>query len=213
MSRHQLIDHICALRCVGEECANKHNQFPGLVVDQSTFIKEVANVCQRCFLQRKPFELIQMYPRNTRTRSSDRYENLSHAGTHATTKEGYIQHERSGRTTYARVHTCSGSSMNNPSRECNMRQSSLNRWDSTSVMSGSASMSSMIHVRQKFTRDPSAPKYWDLLRIPYMCPMTKQSCEGGLDGSPSIVSQPSALAREHPLRLLHIHHNALVPKC
>jgi len=74
-------------------------------------------------------------------------------------------------------------------------------------------MSSMIHVRQKFTRDPSAPKYWDLLRTPYICPMTKQSCEGGLDGSRSISSQPSALARERPLRLLHIHHNAPVPKC
>src|SRR5216683_2956001 len=103
--------------------------------------------------------------------------------------------------------------MNNPSRACNIRQSSLNRWDSTSVISGSASMSSIIHERQKFTRDPSAPKYWDLLRIPYICPITNQFCEGGLDSSPSTVLQPFALARERPSRLLHIRHSAPAQKC
>src|SRR5260221_12405497 len=90
MPRRQLIDHICALRCVGEECANKLDQFLGLVVDEGTFVKEVANVCQRCLLQWKPFKPIQMYLWNKRTRSSERYENLSHAGTHPTTKGGYI---------------------------------------------------------------------------------------------------------------------------
>ena len=90
MPRRQLIDHIRTLRCIGEECANKLDQFLGLVVDESTFVKEVANVCQRCLLQCKPFESIQMYLRNKRTKSSERYKNLSHTGTHPTTKEGYI---------------------------------------------------------------------------------------------------------------------------
>jgi hypothetical protein len=45
MPRHQLIDHICTLRCIGEERANKLDQFLGLIVDESTFIEEVANVC------------------------------------------------------------------------------------------------------------------------------------------------------------------------
>lgn len=90
MPCHQFIDHICALRCIGEECANKLDQFLGLVVDESTFVKEVANICQRCLLQRISFEPVPMYPQNKRTRSSERYENLSHAGTHPTTKGGYI---------------------------------------------------------------------------------------------------------------------------
>jgi hypothetical protein len=58
MPCHQLIDHILALRCISEERANEFDQFLGVIVDESTFIKEVADVCQRCLLQGKSFKSI-----------------------------------------------------------------------------------------------------------------------------------------------------------
>lgn len=53
MSCHKLIDHICALGCVGEERADKLYQFMCLEVDESSFIKEVANICQGGLLKEK----------------------------------------------------------------------------------------------------------------------------------------------------------------
>jgi hypothetical protein len=44
-------------------------------------------------------------------------------------------------------------------------------------------------------------------------PLNKGQYPKRLDGSPSTVSQPFGLATERPLRLLHIHHNALVQTC
>src|SRR6266851_5324209 len=91
MPRRQLIDHICTLRCIGEECANKLDQFLSLIVDESTFIKEVANVCQGCLLEEKRSNRSEIFClQKRRTKSSERYENLSHVGTHPTTKGGYI---------------------------------------------------------------------------------------------------------------------------
>jgi hypothetical protein len=51
MSCHKLIDHIRALRCVGEEGADEVYQLMCLKVDESTFVKEVADICQGGFLQ------------------------------------------------------------------------------------------------------------------------------------------------------------------
>jgi hypothetical protein len=45
MSCHKLIDHICALGRVREERADEFYQLMCLKVDESTFIKEVANIC------------------------------------------------------------------------------------------------------------------------------------------------------------------------
>jgi hypothetical protein len=84
------VNHICTLRCIGKECAHELDQFLCLVVDKSAFVKEVANVRQRGFLHRKPFNPVSTCLKRPHTKSSERYENLSHAGTHATTKEGYI---------------------------------------------------------------------------------------------------------------------------
>jgi hypothetical protein len=46
MSCHKLIDHVCALGGVGEERADELYQLMCLEVDESTFIKEVANICK-----------------------------------------------------------------------------------------------------------------------------------------------------------------------
>ena len=56
MSCRKLIDHICALGCVGEERADKLDQFLCLEVDEGTFVKEVADICQGGFLQEKLFK-------------------------------------------------------------------------------------------------------------------------------------------------------------
>ncbi len=90
MSCHKLIDRIRALGCLGEECADELYQLMRLEVDESTFIKEVADICQGGFLQEKPFKQILICQQKRPTKSSERYENLSHVGTHPTTKEGYI---------------------------------------------------------------------------------------------------------------------------
>ena len=50
MSCRKLIDDICALRCVCEERTNELDQLLGLEVDESTFVKEVADICQGGFL-------------------------------------------------------------------------------------------------------------------------------------------------------------------
>jgi hypothetical protein len=89
MSCHKLIDHICALGRVGEERADELYQLMCLEVDESTFIKEVADICQRGLLKKKTFKQILICHQRQLTKSSERYENLSHAGTHPTTKEGY----------------------------------------------------------------------------------------------------------------------------
>ena len=46
MPCHKFIDHICALGSVGEERADELYQLMCLEVDESTFIKEVADICQ-----------------------------------------------------------------------------------------------------------------------------------------------------------------------
>jgi hypothetical protein len=89
MSCHELIDHICALGRVGEERADELYKLMCLKVDESTFIKEVADICQRGLLKKKNFKQILICHQRQLTKSSERYENLSHAGTHPTTKEGY----------------------------------------------------------------------------------------------------------------------------
>ena len=89
MSCHKLIDHICALGRVGEERADELYQLLCLEVDESTFIKEVADICQGCLLKENPFKHILICQLKRLTKSSERYENLSHAGTHPTTNEGY----------------------------------------------------------------------------------------------------------------------------
>lgn len=91
MSCRKLIDNICALGCVREERTNELDQLLGLEVDESTFVKEVADICQGGFLQENPFKQILIYQQNRPTKSSERYENLSHAGTHPTIKEGCIR--------------------------------------------------------------------------------------------------------------------------
>jgi hypothetical protein len=53
MSCHKLIDHISALRRVGEERADELYQLMSLEVDESTFIKEVADICQGGLLGKK----------------------------------------------------------------------------------------------------------------------------------------------------------------
>jgi hypothetical protein len=53
MSCHELIDHICALGRVGEERADELYKLMCLKVDESTFIKEVADICQRGLLKKK----------------------------------------------------------------------------------------------------------------------------------------------------------------
>jgi hypothetical protein len=53
MSCHKLIDHISALGRVGEERADELYQLVCLEVDESTFIKEVADICQGGLLERK----------------------------------------------------------------------------------------------------------------------------------------------------------------
>jgi hypothetical protein len=53
MSCHKLIDHISALGRVGEQRADELYQLLCLEVDESTFIKEVADICQRGLLERK----------------------------------------------------------------------------------------------------------------------------------------------------------------
>jgi hypothetical protein len=89
MSCHKLIDHICALGRVGEESADELYQLMCLEVDESTFIKEVADICQGGLLKKILFKRILICHQRQLTKSSERYENLSHAGTHPTTKEGY----------------------------------------------------------------------------------------------------------------------------
>jgi len=89
MSCHKFIDHICALGRVGEERADELYQLMCLEVDESTFIKEVADICQGGLLKRNWFKQILICQQKRLTNSSERYENLSHAGTHPTTKEGY----------------------------------------------------------------------------------------------------------------------------
>jgi hypothetical protein len=66
MPRHQLIDHICALRRIGEKGANEFDQFLSFIVNESSFIEEIADVCQRCLLQGNPFKPIRSCP-NTKT--------------------------------------------------------------------------------------------------------------------------------------------------
>jgi len=98
MSCHKLIDHISALGRVGEERANELYQLMGLEVDESTFIKEVADICQGGLLKKKIlFKQILICHQKQLTKSSERYENLSHAGTHPTTKEGYNHMGTSGK--------------------------------------------------------------------------------------------------------------------
>lgn len=91
MSCQKLIDHICALGRVSEERADELYQFMCLEVDESTFIKEVADICQGGLLKEKLIQQILTRQQKQLTKSSERYENLSHAGTHPTTKEGYIR--------------------------------------------------------------------------------------------------------------------------
>lgn len=89
MSCHKLIDSICALGRVGEERADELYQLMCLEVDESTFIKEVADIRQGGLLKEDPFKQILICQQKRLTKSSERYENLSHAGTHPTTNEGY----------------------------------------------------------------------------------------------------------------------------
>jgi len=63
MPCRQPIDHICALRRIGEEGANEFDQFLSLIVNESSFIEEIADVCQRCLLQGKPFKPIRFCPK------------------------------------------------------------------------------------------------------------------------------------------------------
>ena len=79
-----------ALGCLGEERADELDQLLCLEVNESTFVKEVADICQGGFLQVKLFKQILIHQQKRPTKSSERYENLSHAGTHPTTKEGYV---------------------------------------------------------------------------------------------------------------------------
>ena len=58
MPRRQLIGHIFALRRISEERPNELDQLLGLIIDKGSLIKEVADVCQGCLLQGKPFEPI-----------------------------------------------------------------------------------------------------------------------------------------------------------
>jgi hypothetical protein len=90
MSCRKLIDDICALGCVGEERSDELDQLLCLKVNEGTFVKEVADICQGGFLQEIPFKQILIYQQKRPTNSSERYENLSHVGTHPTIKEGYI---------------------------------------------------------------------------------------------------------------------------
>lgn len=53
MSCHKLIDHISALGRVGEEREDELYQLMCLEVDESTLIKEVADICQRGLLEKK----------------------------------------------------------------------------------------------------------------------------------------------------------------
>lgn len=53
MSCHKLIDHISALGGVGEERAYELYQLVFLEVDEGTFVKEVADICQGGLLERK----------------------------------------------------------------------------------------------------------------------------------------------------------------
>lgn len=90
MSCRKLIDNIRALGCVSEERADESDQLLCLEVDEGTFLKEVADICQGRFLQENPFKQILICRQRRPTKSSERYENLSHPGTHPTTKEGCI---------------------------------------------------------------------------------------------------------------------------
>ena len=56
MSCHKLIDHVCALWRVGEERADELYQLMCLKVDEGTFIKEVADICQGGFLKENLFK-------------------------------------------------------------------------------------------------------------------------------------------------------------
>ena len=53
MSCHKLIDHISALGCISEERADELYQLMCLKVDESTFIKEVADIRKGGLLERK----------------------------------------------------------------------------------------------------------------------------------------------------------------
>src|SRR6266849_4639082 len=99
MSCHKLIDHICALGRAREERTDELYQLMCLKVDESTFIKEVANIGQGGLLKENSVQTDSNFPTETLTKSSERYENLSHAGTHPTTNEGYNHMGTTGRRT------------------------------------------------------------------------------------------------------------------
>lgn len=64
-------------------------------------------------------------------------------------------------------HTSSASTTNNPSSAFNIRQSSLNLWLSTSVISGKADISANICDNAASTRAPVALKYFVLFKTLY----------------------------------------------
>ena len=55
------MDSARALGCLGEERADELDQLLCLEVNESTFIEEVADICQGGFLKEKPFKQILIY--------------------------------------------------------------------------------------------------------------------------------------------------------